>query len=32
MDLTFLLIIDAIALAVATVIITYFFFRDMFKR
>jgi len=32
MDLTFLLIIDAIALVVATVIITYFFFRDMFKR
>jgi hypothetical protein len=32
MDLTFLLIADAIALIIATVVLTYFFFKDLFKE
>jgi len=32
MDLAFLLILDAAALVIATLILTYFFFRDIFKN
>ena len=31
MDLTFLLVLDAIALIVATAVLTYFFIRDILK-
>ena len=32
MDLAFLLILDAAALVIATLILTYFFLRDIFKN
>ena len=32
MDLTFFLILDAVALIVATIVLTYFFFKDVFKE
>jgi len=32
MDLAYLLIIDAIALIFATFVLTYFFFRDLFRN
>ena len=32
MDLAVLLVLDAVALIVATIALTYFFFRDMFKE
>jgi hypothetical protein len=32
MDLTYLLVLDAIALIIATVVLTYFFFRDLLKE
>jgi hypothetical protein len=32
MDLAILLVIDAVALIVATAVLTYFFLRDMFKK
>jgi hypothetical protein len=32
MDLTYLLILDAIALIVATIVLTYFFLKDLFKE
>jgi hypothetical protein len=31
MDLVFFLILDAVALFVATMVITYFFFKDLLK-
>jgi len=32
MDLTFFLILDAVALIVATTVLTYFFFKDLLKE
>lgn len=32
MDLAYLLIADAIALVVATLVLTYFFFKDLLKE
>ena len=32
MDLAYLLILDAVALILATVVLTYFFLLDMFKE
>lgn len=32
MDLAYLLVIDAIALIFATFVLTYYFFRDLFKE
>jgi len=32
MDLAYLLIADAVALIIATVVLTYFFIKDFFKR
>lgn len=32
MDLAYLLIADAIALVIATLVLTYFFFKDLLKR
>jgi len=32
MDLAYLLVIDAVALIVATAVLIYFFIRDMFKE
>jgi hypothetical protein len=32
MDLAVLLVLDAVALIVATIALTYFFLRDMFKE
>ena len=32
MDLAYLLIADAIGLVVATLVLTYFFFKDIFKK
>jgi len=31
MDLAYLLILDAAALVIATIVLTYFFLRDIFK-
>jgi hypothetical protein len=31
MDLAFLLIADSVALVVATIVLTYFFFKDLLK-
>ena len=32
MDLAILLIIDAVGLMIATAVLTYFFFRDLYKE
>lgn len=32
MDLAYLLVLDAVALIIATVVLIYFFFRDIFKE
>ena len=32
MDLAYLLIADAIGLVIATLVLTYFFFKDLFKK
>jgi hypothetical protein len=32
MDISFLLVLDAIALIIATIALSYFFFRDMLKK
>ena len=32
MDIAYLLVLDAVALIVATVVLVYFFLRDMFKE
>ncbi len=32
MDLAYLLILDAVALIVATLVLSYFFFRDLLRR
>ena len=32
MDLAYLLILDAVALIVATLVLSYFFFRDLLRK
>lgn len=32
MDLAYLLIIDAVALIIATIVLTYYFFKDILKK
>jgi len=32
MDLAYFLILDAIALMIATIVLIYFFFKDVFKQ
>lgn len=32
MDLAYLLVLDAVALIIATVVLTYFFLRDLLKE